>query len=75
MGKGDNWGSYNYCRLTSAIDRSESESSVDLRTELELPRFRGQFFVFIIFVLCIDLTQAQSDRAQARAEAPRGFFD
>jgi hypothetical protein len=40
---------------------------------LELPRFRGQFLVFVIFVLCIDLTK-RSLTARKRGQKIRGDF-
>jgi hypothetical protein len=39
---------------------------------VELPRFRGQFVVFIIFVLCIDLTSSAVCRR--RRQKLRGDF-
>ncbi len=40
---------------------------------MDLPRFRGQFVVFIIFVICIDLTRS-SLTARKRGQKLRGDF-
>ena len=47
-------------------------SFLDANT-VELPRLRGQFLVFIIFVLCIDLTR-RSLTARKRGQKLRGDF-